>query len=671
MATAQRPWHTYGGTRRYSGSGGGGRRAVCLALCLALWLVAGAGGVGSSTARVAAVAGCTVTTAADSGAGSLRQAITDADSGVCASPITFAIGTGAQTINVVGSLPPLTLTTGAGITIDGTTQPGYVAAGTPLITVNRSSGATTTFFTVNAGVTAHLVALTTQGATTSAINNAGTLTVANSVLQNNVSGTNGAGIFNNVGTLTVTGSTLANNTSVGNDGGAIATVGGTTTVRTSLITGNMGNSGSGISVQDGTLIVDRSTFTANTGANFGGGIYSHTISAAVSTLYLTNSTFSGDSAGVGGGISAGGNTVATITNVTITANTATAAGGGGGINFAGSSATIANTIIAGNSVTSGAGPDIATGSIIDRGHNVIGKTDGTPAGTFADPTDYTGTIAVPRDPGLAPSPPANNGGPTPTDALFGSSIAVDHGDATICANTGGIAPVGGIDQRGVHRPQGAACDIGAFEYFQLALNGGTLPTSGGVVTLTGTGFQPGITLTIANTPVPVLAVSSDGTGLTARVPAHAPGIVTASVSEPFAPAPVTASLTYAAFTPVLTTIGPASGGVGGGSTVTLTGRYFAPDASVAVDGVTLRAITVVNDTTITFVAPAHPVAVVGVSVTVQGLTGAKANSYTYGIVNTTPHAAVAAATVGVPGVVAATHAPATATGPVQPQPTRH
>jgi len=147
MATAQRPWHVYGGARRCSGSGGGGggRRAVCLALCFALWLMAGAGGVGavgSSPARVAAVAvaGCTVTTTADTGVGSLRQAIIEADGGVCASPITFAIGTGAQTINVVASLPPLTLTTGAGITIDGTTQPGYVAAGAPLITVNGSSG---------------------------------------------------------------------------------------------------------------------------------------------------------------------------------------------------------------------------------------------------------------------------------------------------------------------------------------------------------------------------------------------------------------------------------------------------------------------------------------------------------------------------------------------------
>ncbi len=48
---------------------------------------------------------------------------------------------------------------------------------------------------------------------------------------------------------------------------------------------------------------------------------------------------------------------------------------------------------------------------------------------------------------------ADNGGPTATMAIGPESPAIDAGDA--CPPT---------DQRGVARPQGSACDIGAFEY---------------------------------------------------------------------------------------------------------------------------------------------------------------------------------------------------------------
>jgi titin len=74
-----------------------------------------------------------VTNTADSGSGSLRQAITNADSTSGSSVIDFAIGSGPQTITPLSPLPSLNAT----ITIDGTSQPGY--AGTPLITLNGSS----------------------------------------------------------------------------------------------------------------------------------------------------------------------------------------------------------------------------------------------------------------------------------------------------------------------------------------------------------------------------------------------------------------------------------------------------------------------------------------------------------------------------------------------------
>jgi len=49
---------------------------------------------------------------------------------------------------------------------------------------------------------------------------------------------------------------------------------------------------------------------------------------------------------------------------------------------------------------------------------------------------------------------ADNGDPTETCSLRATSPAIDAGDASACP---------AADQRGVARPQGAACDIGTYE----------------------------------------------------------------------------------------------------------------------------------------------------------------------------------------------------------------
>jgi len=76
----------------------------------------------------------TVINTNDSGAGSLRQAITDAV-GAGAGPHTIAFdipGAGVQTISILSALPNIGIPSGT-FTIDGTTQPGY--AGSPLVDV--------------------------------------------------------------------------------------------------------------------------------------------------------------------------------------------------------------------------------------------------------------------------------------------------------------------------------------------------------------------------------------------------------------------------------------------------------------------------------------------------------------------------------------------------------
>ena len=76
-----------------------------------------------------------VNTTADSGAGSLRQAILDSDgAGPGPNTIDFGIGSGgAQTIFLMSALPDITVP----VLIDGTSQTNY--SGTPLIDIDGTS----------------------------------------------------------------------------------------------------------------------------------------------------------------------------------------------------------------------------------------------------------------------------------------------------------------------------------------------------------------------------------------------------------------------------------------------------------------------------------------------------------------------------------------------------
>ena len=100
--------------------------------------------------------------------------------------------------------------------------------------------------------------------------------------------------------------------------------------------------------------------------------------------------------------------------------------------------TLTNTIVA----NAGSGENCG-GTIINGGTNL--QFPGTTCASTTIPT---------ADPLLQPL--ANNGGPTQTRALGAGSPAINTG-------TTGCPPVPATDQRGVTRPQGAGCEIGAFE----------------------------------------------------------------------------------------------------------------------------------------------------------------------------------------------------------------
>jgi CSLREA domain-containing protein len=264
------------------------------------------------------------------------------------------------------------------------------------------------------------------------------------------SGTTGGGIAN-AGTLTISHSTLIGNTA--GNGGAIHSVNGRTlTLVNTTVTGNSTTGGYGAIYNEGTLIMTNSIVSGNSATGDGGGIRSE-----VGTLTLTNSTVSGNSAtGRGGGIVVAYGGTADLNNVTITNNTADSDGDGfgtgGGIACWGGTVNFRNTLIAGNNDAGGQAPD-CSGTLDSQGYNLIQNTSGcTVAG------DTTGNITG-QDPELGPL--QNNGGSTFTHSLLPGSPAIDAANPTAPGSGGHACEA--TDQRGVARPQGARCDIGAFE----------------------------------------------------------------------------------------------------------------------------------------------------------------------------------------------------------------
>jgi predicted outer membrane repeat protein len=318
-------------------------------------------------APVANAAIFTVTNTNDSGPGSLRQAVLDAN---------LLPGPDTITFSVIGTI---TLTSGELTVTDHLTIDG---PGAPNLTISGNNASRV--LQVGAGVTLDLKDVT--------------------VADGGGVGT-GAGIFNGGGTLTVTDTMFSGNTAgaVGSGGGAIFSIDGTLTVTNSTFSGNSArfDAGGGIRTR-GTATVTNSTFSGNS-ASAGGAIFTD----GAGSLTVTNSTFSGNSADFGGGIFNGG--FGTLT--------------------------LRNTIVA-NSPSGGN----CAGLIVDGGGNL--QYPGTDCGV---------TIPV-ADPLLLPL--ANYGGPTETMALPPGSPAVDTAVLISCPPT---------DQRGVARPQGPGCDIGAFE----------------------------------------------------------------------------------------------------------------------------------------------------------------------------------------------------------------
>ncbi len=331
------------------------------------------------------------------------------------------------TISLLSALPDLS----SNLTIDG--------PGPDLLSVTRSS---TSFFRI----------FTTTGT--------GTVSVSGLTLSNgNANSENGGGILNeNGGVINVLNCILSSNQAL--RGGGISNQStSTTNVMDTIVTGNIATDrGGGITNQDtGVVNVTNSTVEFNDGSD-GAGIRQS--DAGVTTV--TNCTVYGNFNGAGGvGIYNASGGALFVSNCTVSGNY-----GAGLSNQASGPFVVKSSIVAQNGGTAGDPIDDVVGSFNSGGFNLIGGTSGN---GFTEDTDQTGTRFAPLDPGLDPSGPQDNGGPTPTVALLALSPAIDKG--TSAGLSGSLT----TDQRDVgfartfddpavaNATGGDGTDIGAFE----------------------------------------------------------------------------------------------------------------------------------------------------------------------------------------------------------------
>jgi hypothetical protein len=155
-------------------------------------------------------------------------------------------------------------------------------------------------------------------------------------------------------------------------------------------------------------------------------------------------------------------------------------------------------------------------------------------------------------------------------------------------------------------------------------------TGGTVVTITGTNFVLGATVTFGGTAVTdMIFVSS--TQIDVTTPAHAAGAVDVTVTNPDTQSGTLSNgYTYIAPPPTVTNVAPNSGPTGGGTVVTITGTNFVSGATVTFGGTAATGVTFVSSTTITVTTPAHAPGAVDVVVTNPDTqSGTFIDGYTY------------------------------------------
>lgn len=482
---------------------------------VALLALAALAPVAPSRARPSATV---VTSLADAGPGTLRQAIADAGAG---DAVTFAV---TGTIQLA---TPLVIT--RALAISG---PDYAPQAQPMVRLSCQGRTRVLDLAVGATVELANLALVdgnggSDDAVAGGITNRGSLQISrcqlvgnvghkaggilssgnlwitDSLVQGNRGEAGAGGVYQlTSGQLTIVRSRLLDNVS-GGHGGAVATF-GPTLIEDSEIRGNAAVNGGGLRSWIGELTVRRSVLAGNQARSSGGAVFAegpfllqdslvadNGLGAetpysggglAVAQADIQRSAIVGNKAHRGAGIAASGiggrNHRVEVSNSTVAGNIAVAQpasggrilpGEGGGL-LAATEVSLVNVTLTGNSAEAGATAPGRSGGIAAVDPPVLinsivaGNAGGNCDRPVADgghnlqhPGLDCGEGIASADPLLAPW----TGGGLPAFLPGPGSPAIDAGDAVPCA----LAPVLGLDQRSLARPTGqqGRCDIGSLE----------------------------------------------------------------------------------------------------------------------------------------------------------------------------------------------------------------